>query len=112
MQGQVEEASHLFTIHQKEGESLKEYGRQFNQAVLEVEDLSDKVVVMAMMEGLCLGSLFDSLSRNIPKMLSTLQKKTVKYIAIEELVEAKRKRRGRDDHKRKEPDTQQADYRD
>ncbi|GFZ03459.1 hypothetical protein Acr_16g0000830 [Actinidia rufa] len=45
-------ASHLFTIHQKDGESLKDYVKHFNQAVLEVEDASDKVVVMAMMEGL------------------------------------------------------------
>ena len=44
-------SSHLFTIHHKDGESLKDYVRRFNQAVLEVEDPSDKVVVMEMMEG-------------------------------------------------------------
>ncbi|GFY91407.1 hypothetical protein Acr_07g0016030 [Actinidia rufa] len=31
-------ASHLFTVHMKDGENLKDYVRQFNQAVLEVED--------------------------------------------------------------------------
>ncbi|GFS34603.1 hypothetical protein Acr_00g0034770 [Actinidia rufa] len=62
-------ASHLFTIYQKETESLKEYVKRFNQAVLEVEDPSDK------------------------------------------LVKAKQKRRGRDDHKRKELDTRRSDYR-
>ncbi|GFY92531.1 hypothetical protein Acr_08g0009270 [Actinidia rufa] len=56
-------ASHLFTIHQKETESLKDFS------------------------------------------------KADKYIAAEELAEAKRRRRGKDDHKRKELDTRRADYR-
>ncbi|XP_057502720.1 uncharacterized protein LOC130786440 [Actinidia eriantha] len=81
------------------------------RAILEVEDPSDKVVVMAMMEGLRPGPLFDSLSKNVPKTLLALQSKAGKYIAAEELVEAKRRRRGRDD-KRKEPETRRTDYRD
>ncbi|GFY92813.1 hypothetical protein Acr_08g0012090 [Actinidia rufa] len=39
------------------------------------------------------------------------ESKADKYIAAEELAEAKRRRRGKDDHKRKEPDTRRADYR-
>ncbi|GFZ11025.1 hypothetical protein Acr_22g0004230 [Actinidia rufa] len=97
-------ASHLFTIHQKETECLKDYVKWFNQAVLEVEDPSDKVVIMAMMERLRPGPLFDSLSKNVPETLSTLQSKADKYIAAEELAEAKQMRRGRHD-KRKKPET-------
>ncbi|GFZ03434.1 hypothetical protein Acr_16g0000580 [Actinidia rufa] len=104
-------ASHLFTVHQKETESLKDFVKRFNQAILEVEDPSDKVIIMAMMEGLRPGPLFDSLSKNIPETLSALQSKVDKYIAAEELAEAKRRRRGKDDHKRKEPDTRRNDYR-
>ncbi|GFS37978.1 hypothetical protein Acr_00g0055000 [Actinidia rufa] len=73
-------ASHLFTVHQKEIESLKDFVKRFNQAILEVEDPSNK-------------------------------SKVDKYIAAEELAEAKRRRRGKDDHKRKEPDTRRVDYR-
>ena len=105
-------ASQLFIVHQKDGKSLKDYVKRFNQVVLEMKDPSDKVVVMTMMEGLRLGPLFDSLSKNVPKTLSTLQSKGDKYIATKELAEAKRKRRGGDDHKRKEPDTRKVDYRD
>ncbi|GFY88793.1 hypothetical protein Acr_06g0007330 [Actinidia rufa] len=54
-------ASYLFTVHQKETESLKDFVKRFNQAVLEVEDHSDKV------------------------------SKVDKYIAAEELAEAKRR---------------------
>ncbi|GFS44927.1 bromo-adjacent homology (BAH) domain-containing protein [Actinidia rufa] len=68
-------ASHLFTVHQKDGDSLKDYVKCFKQVVLEVEDPSDKVVVMV-----------------------------DKYIAVKELIDAKRRRRGKDDHKRKEPE--------
>ncbi|GFY87620.1 hypothetical protein Acr_05g0012590 [Actinidia rufa] len=65
----------------------------------------------AMMEGLRPGPLFDSFSKNVPETLSALQSKVDKYIAAEELAEAKRRRREKDDHKRKEPDTRQVDYR-
>ncbi|GFZ18321.1 hypothetical protein Acr_27g0000600 [Actinidia rufa] len=85
-------ASHLFTVHQKETESLKDFVKRFNQAILEVEDPSDKVIIMAMMEGLRPGPLFDSLSKNVPETLSALQSKADKYIAAEELAEAKRRR--------------------
>ena len=66
--------------------------RRFNQAVLEVEDPSDKVVIMAMMEGLRPGPLFDSLSKNVLETLSTLESKADKYIAVEELAKAKLRR--------------------
>ncbi|GFY84511.1 hypothetical protein Acr_03g0012850 [Actinidia rufa] len=72
---------------------------------------SDKVIIMAMTEGLRPGPLFDSLFKNVPETLSALQSKTDKYIAGEELAEAKRRQRGKDDHKRKEPDTRRIDYR-
>ncbi|GFZ00928.1 hypothetical protein Acr_14g0005630 [Actinidia rufa] len=67
--------SHLFTIHQKEAESLKDYVKQFTQAILEVEDTSDKVVIIAIMEGLRPSPLFESLSKNVLETLSALQNK-------------------------------------
>ncbi|PSS35189.1 Metalloendoproteinase [Actinidia chinensis var. chinensis] len=70
-----------------------------------------EVEIMAMMEGLRPGPLFDSLSKNVSETLSTLQSKDDKYIAAEELTEAKQRRRRRDD-KRKESKTRQANYRD
>ncbi|GFS41708.1 hypothetical protein Acr_00g0075950 [Actinidia rufa] len=57
-----------------------------------IEDPSDKVVIMAMMEGFRPDPLFDSLSKNVPETLSALQSKANKYIAVEELAEAKRRR--------------------
>ena len=68
---------------------MKDYVKHFKLAILEVEDPSDKVVIMAMMEGLCPGPLFDSLSKNVPETLLTLQRKADKYINAEELAKAK-----------------------
>ena len=65
-------ASHLFTIHQKDGESLKDYVKRFNYAILEVKDPSDKVVIMAMMEGFHPGPLFDYLFKSVLETLSAL----------------------------------------
>ncbi|GFZ17081.1 hypothetical protein Acr_26g0003510 [Actinidia rufa] len=65
----------------KDEESLKDYVKRFNQSVLKVEGPSDKV------------------------------SKADKYNAVEELAEVKRRMRGKDDHKRKESDTLQMDYR-
>ncbi|GFY80893.1 hypothetical protein Acr_01g0007020 [Actinidia rufa] len=74
---------------------------RFNQAMLEVEGTSDKVVVMAMMEGLHLGPLFDSLFQSFLEAQAALQSKADKYIAAKELAEAKHRRRGREDHKKR-----------
>ncbi|GFZ06699.1 hypothetical protein Acr_18g0008690 [Actinidia rufa] len=82
----------------------------FNQVVLEVEDPNDKVVIMAMMEVLHPSLLIDSLSKSILKSLLALQIKVDKYITAEKLAKAKCIRRGKDDHKRKEPDTRRTDY--
>ena len=65
-------AFHIFIVHQKEGKAKKDYVKRFNQAVLEVEDPSDKVVIMAIMEGLRPGPLFDSLSKIILNTQLTL----------------------------------------
>ncbi|GFZ01038.1 hypothetical protein Acr_14g0006730 [Actinidia rufa] len=105
-------ASHLFTVHQKEIERLRDYVKRFNQVVLEVEDPSDKVVIMAKMEELRSSLLFDSLSKNVLETLSALQSKADKYIATEELAEAKHRRRGKDDPKKKEPNSRRSEYRD
>ncbi|GFS37019.1 hypothetical protein Acr_00g0049260 [Actinidia rufa] len=103
MSGKVRQknASHRFIVHQKDEESLKDYVRRFNQVVLKVEDPSDEVVIMAMMESLCSSPLFDFLSKNVLETLSSLQSKADN--AVEKLAEAKRRRQGKDDHKRKEP---------
>ena len=73
---------------------------------MEVEDPSDKIVIMAMMEVLCLSPRYDSFSKNVPETLSAIQGKENKYITTEKLTEVKHRRQGKEDQKRKEPDMQ------
>ena len=56
---------------------MKDYIKQFNQVVLEVEDPNDKVVIMEMMEGLYPRPLFDSLSKNVLDTQSALRAKPI-----------------------------------
>ncbi|GFS42962.1 hypothetical protein Acr_00g0082810 [Actinidia rufa] len=92
-------------------EELEKLRQAIQPGRLEVEDASDKVVVMAMMEGLRPSPLFDSLSKSVPETQSALQSKADKYIAAKELAEAKSRRRGREDHNRKELESRRANYR-
>ena len=101
--GRQKNTSHLFIVYQKDGESLKNYVRHFNQAVLKMEDPSDKVVIMVMMKGFHPDPLFDSLSKSVPETLLALQSKG--DIATDELAETKHRRREKDDHKSKEHDS-------
>ncbi|GFS37316.1 hypothetical protein Acr_00g0051350 [Actinidia rufa] len=80
-------AFHLFTIHQKETESLKD----FDSDLVRCSIPSPKTFL---------------------KHYPPSKVKRTSIIAAEELVEAKLRRRGKDDHKRKEPDTRRIDYRD
>ena len=64
-----------------------------------------------MVAGLRLGPLFNSLTKSIPETLSPFWGKADKYIAAEEVAEAKRRRQGKEDQNRKEPDTLRMDYR-
>ena len=75
-----------------------------------MEDPSDNVIIISMIDGLRLGPLFDYLSKNVTKTLSALQAKADKYITVEELVEAKRRRRGMENQKRKQTDSRRIDY--
>ena len=67
---------------------MKDYVKRFNQVILKVEDPTDKVVIMAMIEGFRPDPLFDTLSKNVPKTLSGLPSKADKYNVAEELAEA------------------------
>ncbi|GFS34096.1 hypothetical protein Acr_00g0032200 [Actinidia rufa] len=111
---QLSELSKRVTRLSKEEDDhpAKTTGSQYTKGILEVEGASAKVVVMAMMEGLCLGPLFDSLSKNIPETQSALQSKADKYITAEELAEAKRRKREKENYKRKEPESKRVNYRD
>ncbi|KAL0434233.1 UNVERIFIED_CONTAM: hypothetical protein Slati_2757600 [Sesamum latifolium] len=84
----------LFSIRQKEGESLKDYLQRFNTAALEVPSATQVVKASAFTQGLMDGDFFKSLAKNSATKFDILLARASKYINMEDAQASKRERRG------------------
>ncbi|KAL0451200.1 UNVERIFIED_CONTAM: hypothetical protein Slati_1098100 [Sesamum latifolium] len=89
----------LFSIRQKEGESLKDYLQRFNTAALEVPSATQEVKASAFAQGLMDGDFFKSLAKKPATKFDVLLVRTAKYINMEDVHASKTEGRG---EKRKE----------
>ncbi|KAL0463136.1 UNVERIFIED_CONTAM: hypothetical protein Slati_0201200 [Sesamum latifolium] len=89
----------LFSIRQKEGESLKEYLQRFNMAALEVPSATQEVKASAFAQRLMDEDFFKSLAKKPATKFDVLLARAAKYINIEDAQASKREERG---EKRKE----------
>ena len=55
--------SYLITVKQQEGENLREYVKQFNKAVLEIDEANEQVIMMTFQAGLINPELVFSLRK-------------------------------------------------
>ncbi|XP_075489672.1 uncharacterized protein LOC142528507 [Primulina tabacum] len=89
-------ASYLFTIVQREGESLREFVQRFTQAVHEVPYVNHDLLAGIMQQNLRHRRFKESIAGRPPNTLEELLERAEKYIRIEEAAEprylAKRKR--------------------
>ncbi|XP_073035355.1 uncharacterized protein [Primulina eburnea] len=89
-------ASYLFTIVQREGESLREFVQRFTQAVHEVPYVNHDLLAGIMQQNLRHRRFKESIAGKPPSTLEELLERAEKYIRIEEAVEprylVKRKR--------------------
>ncbi|GKV51566.1 hypothetical protein SLEP1_g58208 [Rubroshorea leprosula] len=60
-------ATELMQVHQKEGESLKDYMQRFNKATLDIDNVPDTICLSALLHGLKRGRFLDDLLENPPK---------------------------------------------
>ncbi|XP_075521502.1 uncharacterized protein LOC142554718 [Primulina tabacum] len=93
-------ASYLFTIVQKEGESLREFVQRFTQAVHEVPHVNHDLLAGIMQQNLRHRRFKESIARKPPNTLEELLERAEKYIRIEEAVEPRHlMKRKREDEK-------------
>ncbi|KAL2232546.1 UNVERIFIED_CONTAM: hypothetical protein Sindi_1434600 [Sesamum indicum] len=78
-------ATHLFTIRQREDETLKAFMGRFNNEVLEVQDLRIDMMVSILIHGLKKGPFASALARDPPTGTEQLVEMAQKYIDEEEM---------------------------
>ncbi|KAL0386820.1 UNVERIFIED_CONTAM: hypothetical protein Sradi_2563800 [Sesamum radiatum] len=77
-------ASYLFTIIQRENESLREYVQRFSEAVLEVPHVNPELLASIMQQNLKRGRFKESIAGKPPATQEELLMRAEKYIRIEE----------------------------
>ncbi|KAL0312816.1 UNVERIFIED_CONTAM: hypothetical protein Sradi_5680900 [Sesamum radiatum] len=77
-------ASYLFTVVQREHESLRDYVQRFSEAVLEVPHVNPELLASIMQQNLRRGRFHESIAGKPPATLDELLVRAEKYIHIEE----------------------------
>ena len=103
----------LMSIKQREDETLRSYITRFNKEALSIDEADDKILVAAFTNGLRKGKFLFSLYKNVPKTMSEVLYRAIKYMNAEDALSARedkpRKRKrledARQDHGRKKPRT-------
>ncbi|KAL0303068.1 UNVERIFIED_CONTAM: hypothetical protein Sradi_6174900 [Sesamum radiatum] len=74
----------LFTIRQKENESLRDYMQRFVEAVHEVPHVNHELLASIIQQNLLLGRFKESIAGKPPRTMEDLLMRSQKYIRIEE----------------------------
>ena len=91
----------LISIKQREDETLQSYISHFNKEALLIDEVDDKILVVAFTNGIRKGKFLFSLYKNDPKTMSEVLYRATKYINAEDALSAweekPRKRERQDD---------------
>ncbi|KAL0449558.1 UNVERIFIED_CONTAM: hypothetical protein Slati_1512200 [Sesamum latifolium] len=96
-------AAFLFTIRQKENESLRDYMQRFVEAVHEVPHINHELLASIIQQNLLLGRFRESIAGKPPSTMEDLLMRSKKYIRIDEfnVSDTSLTSRGRTERRRK-----------
>ncbi|KZV55639.1 hypothetical protein F511_26803 [Dorcoceras hygrometricum] len=80
----------LFTVKQKENESLRKYIGRFNRTIIEVPSATPDLIIRAFTQGLRGGDFFRSLVKKPLKTFDDLLTKAKNYVNVEEIQPSRR----------------------
>ncbi|GKV48591.1 hypothetical protein SLEP1_g55389 [Rubroshorea leprosula] len=81
----------LMQVHQKEGESLRDYMQRFNKATLDIDNVPDTICLSALLHGLKCGRFLDDLLENPPKTWNEVNDRSASFILFEDFQSSKRR---------------------
>ena len=81
----------LMSIKQRENETLRSYISRFNKEALLIDEVDDKILVVAFTNGLRKDKFLFSLYKNDPKTMSEVLYRATKYMNAEDTLSADRK---------------------
>ncbi|GKU88075.1 hypothetical protein SLEP1_g2380 [Rubroshorea leprosula] len=84
-------ANELMQVHQKEGESLRDYMQRFNKATLDIGNVPDTICLFALLHGLKHGRFLDDLLENPPKTWNEVNNRSASFILSEDFQSSKRR---------------------
>ncbi|GKV20127.1 hypothetical protein SLEP1_g30290 [Rubroshorea leprosula] len=84
-------ATELMQVHQKEGESLRDYMQRFKKATLDIDNVPDTICLSALLHGLKCGRFLDNLLENPPKTWNEVNDRSASCILSEDFQSSKRR---------------------
>ena len=80
----------LVNIKQNQGESLRDFVVRFNEEALSIDKFDQKIAMVALQNGLRVGSFAQSLAKTPPRTFTEVLARANKYINAEEIMKVKR----------------------
>ncbi|GLT31013.1 hypothetical protein SLA2020_057810 [Shorea laevis] len=90
-------------VHQKEGESLRDYMQRFNKATLDIDNVPDTICLSALLHGLKRGRFLDDLLENPSKTWNKVNDRSASFILSEDFQSSKRRADDRQNKSQEQP---------
>ncbi|GKV04877.1 hypothetical protein SLEP1_g16974 [Rubroshorea leprosula] len=84
-------ATELMQVHQKEGESLRDYMQRFNKATFDIDNVLDTICLSALLHGLKRSRFLDDLLENPPKTWNEVNDRSASFTLSEDFQSSKRR---------------------